>query len=80
MYHLNKQYKDALDCFSRVLHYYSKDKEIYIKWGKVYQDMGNHQFAIEDFNRAIDLAPTALEPYFCWGMSHLKSKAYKDAE
>lgn len=42
--------------------------------------MGNHQFAIEDFNNAILLASDSLEPYFLRGLSHLKSKAFKDAE
>ena len=42
MYHVSKQYHEALACFTSVLQNYSKDKEIFIRRGRVYQDMGNH--------------------------------------
>jgi tetratricopeptide (TPR) repeat protein len=42
MFHLNRQYHDALACFTSVISNYSKDKDIFIKRGRVYQDMGNH--------------------------------------
>jgi len=42
--------------------------------------MGNHQFAIEDFNQAIHIASEDIEGYYSRGISHLKSKSFKDAE
>lgn len=42
MYHKTKQYKDALNCFSRVIDKIDNDKTVYIARGEVYQDMGNH--------------------------------------
>jgi tetratricopeptide (TPR) repeat protein len=30
-------------------------KVAYIARGQVYQDMGNHQFALKDFNKAIEI-------------------------
>lgn len=52
MFHLKKLYKEAIDCFLKVEEHYKDDKQLYIRRGKVYQDMGNHQFAIEDFSTA----------------------------
>ena len=53
MYHRINDYKDALKCFSKVLAKIADDKTVYIARGLVYQDMGNHQLAIKDFNAAL---------------------------
>lgn len=41
--------------------------------------MGNHHFAIEDFNESIKERPT-LDAYFYRGISKLMSKDYTQAE
>jgi len=41
--------------------------------------MGNHQFAINDFNEALKIDPEFAEAYFRLGISQLKSRHYHDA-
>jgi len=41
--------------------------------------MGNHQFAVNDFNSAIDLDPNFSEAYYRRGVSKLKSRGYHEA-
>lgn len=41
--------------------------------------MGNHQFAINDFNQAIAIEPTYSEAFFRRGISQLKSRRYLEA-
>jgi len=53
--------------------------EIYLDRGRVYQDMGNHHFAIQDFNESLKWNPTSLAHYYS-GISKLKSKDYLNAE
>jgi tetratricopeptide (TPR) repeat protein len=66
----------ALKCFSSVLIKMPKDKAVYIARGLVYQNMGNHQFAINDFNQAIGIEKTYSEAYYRRGISQLKSRQY----
>ena len=83
MLHAADEFQEALQCFTRVVQNYDKDKEIFIQRGRVYQDMGNHQFAIEDFNRAIDEFKNhdqGLNAFYYRGISRLKSKDLDRAE
>lgn len=41
--------------------------------------MGNHQFAINDFNSAIKIDPYYSEAYYRRGVSQLKSRRYLEA-
>ena len=79
MYHRLNRFDKALKCFSSVLMKTPKDKTVYISRGLVYQDMGNHQFAINDFNAAITLEPTYSESFYRRGISLLKSRRYMEA-
>lgn len=51
-----------------------EDKSVYLERGLVYEDMGNHNFAINDFKKAIDLDPNSSLAYYYIGISKLKSK------
>lgn len=55
------------------------DKTVYIARGTVYQDMGNHQLAISDFDKSIEIDPELSEGYFRRGFSKLYSKQYHEA-
>jgi tetratricopeptide (TPR) repeat protein len=80
MYHRLNRFDKALKCFSGVLEKMSeKDKTVYIARGLVYQDMGNHQFAINDFNQAIKLDENYAEAYYRRGISQLKSRRYNES-
>jgi lipoprotein NlpI len=57
----------------------TKDKNVYIARGLIYQDMGNHQFAINDFNAAINIDSTYAEAFYRRGISQLKSRYYMEA-
>lgn len=50
MYHRINNFHEALKCFSKVLINIKDDKTVYIARGVVYQDMGNHALAINDFH------------------------------
>ncbi len=41
--------------------------------------MGNHQFAVNDFNTAINLDGLFSEDYYRRGISKLKSRRYHEA-
>ena len=41
--------------------------------------MGNHQFAVNDFNAAIALEPKFSEAFYRRGVSQLKSRRYMEA-
>lgn len=41
--------------------------------------MGNHQFAINDFNQAIAIEPRYSEAFYRRGISQLKSRRYMEA-
>jgi tetratricopeptide (TPR) repeat protein len=55
------------------------DKTVYIARGVVYQDMGNHSFAIKDFNSALEIDSELSEAFFRRGVSKLYSKNFHDA-
>ena len=71
MYHRLNKFQEALRCFSKVLERINNDKTVYIARGVVYQDMGNHQLAIKDFNEAIIIDPDLAEGYYRRGLSQL---------
>ena len=52
---------------------------MYIARGLVYQDMGNHQLAIKDFEAALERDPDLSEGYYRSGISKFHSKRYKQA-
>jgi len=79
MFHRTNKFHQALKCFSAVLTKLPDDKTVYISRGLVYQDMGNHQFAVDDFNKAIELKPNSSEAYYRRGISKLKSRYYIEA-
>jgi Flp pilus assembly protein TadD len=58
MYHRIHDFHEALKCFSKVMIWEQSDKTVYIARGVVYQDMGNHALAVDDFNKAIELEET----------------------
>ena len=41
--------------------------------------MGNHQFAINDFNDAIKIDPSYAEAFYRRGISQLKSRRYLES-
>ena len=49
MFHRQKRYHDALKMFTKVEELLPGDTSVYIERGLVYQDMGNHNAAIDDF-------------------------------
>lgn len=78
MYHRTNKFHQALKCFSNVLQRLPDDKTVYIARGLVYQDMGNHQFAVDDFNKAIELKNNFSEAFYRRGISKLKMRQYPD--
>jgi len=58
--------------FTRVMEQLPNDKTVYIERGLVYQDKGNNQKAIEDFERAIQLDEECIKAYFHNGTSKLR--------
>jgi tetratricopeptide (TPR) repeat protein len=52
---------------------------VYIQRGLVYQDMGNHQMAIEDFEKAKELEPNYSPSHFYLGVSKLQSRDPRSA-
>ena len=79
MYHRLNKFQDALKCFSKVLARISDDKTVYIARGVVYQDMGNHQLAIRDFNDSIKIDPELSEGYYRRGISQINLMNPSDA-
>ena len=74
MYRRLERYHEALQQFTKVAEHLPHDKTIYIQRGLVYQDMGNHQYAIRDFKSAIEIDPEYALSHFHLGVSKLKSR------
>ena len=55
------------------------DLSNYIQRGLVYQDMGNHEYAVRDFESAINIDPNYAISYFHMGTSRLKQKLVHEA-
>ena len=79
MFHNIKDYQRALGCFSNVLNKISNDKTVYLARGLVYQDMGNHSKAIDDFSDAIRNDEHLTEGYYYRGLSKSYARIYKEA-
>lgn len=79
MFRRINNFSEALRQFTRVQQKMSNDKTVYIQRGMVYQDMGNHNFAIKDFERALELDPSYQIAFFLKGTSRLKSNQIQDA-
>lgn len=48
------------------------DKTVYNQRGRVFQDMGNHDKAVEDFTRAIEIEETHALSWYYRGKSKLQ--------
>ena len=79
MYHRSFDFIEALKCFSKVLLKIKDDKTVYVARGTVFQDMGNHELAIKDFEDAIAIDPQFSEGYYRMGRSKYALKRYDDA-
>ena len=79
MYRRTEKFHEALQQFTKVQELLPNDKTIYIQRGLVYQDMGNHEYAIEDFKEAIQKDPEYALSHFHMGVSKLKSKDIRSA-
>lgn len=74
MFRRTERFHEALQQFTKVAEHLPHDKTIYIQRGLVYQDMGNHQYAIRDFKSAIVEDPNYAVSHFHLGVSKLKSR------
>jgi len=72
MFHRTKRYHDALKMFSEVEALLPNDRSVYIQRGLVYQDMGNHNYASQDFKMAISIDEDFAMSYFHLGNSLLR--------
>ena len=79
MYRRTEKFHEALQQFTKVQELLPNDKTIYIQRGLVYQDMGNHQYAIQDFKTAIEIEPEYGLSHFHMGVSKLKSRLVREA-
>ena len=52
----------------------NNDKTVFVARGLVYQEMGNHQKAIFDFNQAIKFDDSLSDGYYYRGLSKTKLK------
>lgn len=68
-----------MKCFSKVLEKIPNDKTVYIERGLVYQEMGNQQYAIKDFNKAIELDTQISIGFYRRGLSKLATKEFHEA-
>ena len=73
MFRKVRRFEDALRQFTKVQHKLPNDKTIYYERGVVYQEMENHELAIEDFKAALEIDGKYAEALFCIGKSRLKS-------
>ena len=79
MFRRTGKFQEALNQFSRVMEQLPEDKTVYIERGLVYQDMENHNMAIQDFQQAIDIDNKCIEAFFHIGTSKLKSGQVQEA-
>ena len=73
MFRKTHKFSEAIKMFSDVETKLPNDKTVYIQRGLVFQDMKNHQAAIKDFQKAIELDATNTIAQFYLAVSKLKS-------
>lgn len=56
-----------------------EDKTVYVERGLVYQDMGNHKYAIADFQKALEIDIDYEAAWYLSGVSKLKSGLVNEA-
>lgn len=79
MQHKNGDLTEALESFTGVLKAIGNDRLVYESRGLVYQEMKNHEYAIQDFDAAIELEPGYPEIYYYKGLSRIEEKRLSDA-
>lgn len=79
MFRRKARFTEALQQFTKVQELMPNDLSNYIQRGLVYQDMGNHQYAIKDFNKAIEIDADYHAAHFHLGVSKLKSREVRES-
>lgn len=79
MFRRTMNFNEALRQFTRVMDKLPNDKSVYIQRGLVYQEMGNHSYAIYDFKKAIEIDNRYDTAFFLLGVSKLKSQQVESA-
>ena len=73
MQHKNGEFKEALHSFTQVNDAVGgEDRLVYESRGLVYQDMKNHEYAIRDFNKSIQIQPDYALVYYYRGLSMIE--------
>ena len=72
MYQKIYKFAEALKELDKVIEERGDDKTVYNQRGRVFQDMGNHDKAVEDFSKAIELEATHALSWYYRGKSKLQ--------
>ncbi len=74
-----KQYKEAVENYTRAIQLQSNTGRFFNNRGCVYADLGEYDKAISDYNKAIELAPDYATPYNNRGSIYIFQKKYDEA-
>lgn len=68
-----KKYREAIDCFSKVIEYDSKDDLSYCIRGDIYKCLSEYDKAIKDYTKVIKLNPEDPHAYYNRGFCRLNN-------
>ncbi|MCA9407614.1 MAG: tetratricopeptide repeat protein [Candidatus Omnitrophica bacterium] len=74
-----KIWRNSETLWSYVIKHYPNNDDAYVSRGGFYNDQGQYELAIKDFNRAIALNPNYAEAFNNRGLAYLRRKDYEKA-
>lgn len=74
-----KDYKGAIDAFSKAINQMPKNQNFYTMRGSAYEDMGNDLEAEKDFRKTLELLPNDFVSAYRLGMVFFRKKDFENA-
>ena len=68
----------AIDCFYEVLLFIKRNANVYMARGIAHQKQGKHDYALSDYNKAIEIDPYFAEAHLQKGFLKLQMKKHAE--
>ena len=78
-YNTDKEYKKAIEYYSKAIELGDQNYETFYKRGRCYEEDGKHQQALQDYSSAINLKSNHHASYYWRGSVNYDLKNYEDA-
>ena len=79
VYAAMEEYEDALECYTKAIKILPKEKSAYESRAELYYQIGKYDLSDKDFDKIIELDPSAYNGYMGKGRNANMQKKYEDA-